>query len=274
MSEINGKATRYNGEPVNYLIVFDWFSGGIIGKVTPNPLGEWSFEYFNDINIGITYVANGCKPITHGPYYFAGIISLITSGYLLLCFAESGGGYSSTFDKEKTTEPTWNEYFSQVMDIGLIGYAYGSGTQSVPEQEILIDQFNTNWIIEVFAFNDSQNTHTMTFEILEDNNNVIAAIKSQNDGDTSVGLWYGSSLETLSKTGVSGSIGITTGNLVFSPTGLTFTNNRSGSFNKSFSFNADISKAKKIRVTGKATTVYTTKTQAGGWFRILPPGFN
>lgn len=68
MATINGKAKRFNGEPVDYVMFFDWFGGRCIGKAVPDLNGNWSFRYYNNQNIGITYVADGCEPITHGSY--------------------------------------------------------------------------------------------------------------------------------------------------------------------------------------------------------------
>lgn len=68
MATINGKAKRFNGEPVDYVMFFDWFDGQCIGKAVPDLEGNWSFRYYNNQNIGITYVADGCEPITHGSY--------------------------------------------------------------------------------------------------------------------------------------------------------------------------------------------------------------
>lgn len=68
MAAINGKAKRFNGEPVDYVMFFDWFGGQCIGKAVPDLNGNWSFRYYNNQNIGITYIADGCEPITHGSY--------------------------------------------------------------------------------------------------------------------------------------------------------------------------------------------------------------
>lgn len=70
MSKIEGKAKRYNGSPVDYVLLFDWLTGDRIGKSVPDAAGNWQYEHFTNLNCGITYVADGCEPITHGAYQF------------------------------------------------------------------------------------------------------------------------------------------------------------------------------------------------------------
>lgn len=68
MSKINGVAKKYDGSAIDYVSIFNWDDGKCIAQVKPNPQGIWSFNYASNISIGIAYVANGCAPITHGPY--------------------------------------------------------------------------------------------------------------------------------------------------------------------------------------------------------------
>ena len=71
MSRITGKAKRFNGAAIDYVSVFEWSNGSQIGKVVPDVLGNWSFNYADAMDVGITYVADGCEPITHGKYPLA-----------------------------------------------------------------------------------------------------------------------------------------------------------------------------------------------------------
>lgn len=73
MSTINGVAKRYNGDAIDYVLLFDWISGNCVGKSVPDLAGNWSFNYYLNLNVGITYVADGCEPITHGSYQFIGV---------------------------------------------------------------------------------------------------------------------------------------------------------------------------------------------------------
>lgn len=68
MAVINGRAKRYDGNPIDYVLIFRWKDGGCISKKIPDRAGNWSFEYNANMVVGITYVAEGCEPITHGPH--------------------------------------------------------------------------------------------------------------------------------------------------------------------------------------------------------------
>lgn len=70
MSNITGRAKRYDGSAIDYAMLYDWDKGYSIAKITPNASGVWSYGYYRDMKIGIAYVADGCEPITHGPYIF------------------------------------------------------------------------------------------------------------------------------------------------------------------------------------------------------------
>ena len=70
MSEITGTALRYDGLPVDYVSIFNWADGKCIVQVVPDALGKWSYRYIKNLTIGITYVSNGCEPVTHGAYEF------------------------------------------------------------------------------------------------------------------------------------------------------------------------------------------------------------
>ncbi|WP_296206889.1 hypothetical protein [Psychrobacter sp. UBA3480] len=70
MATINGRAKRFNGTAIDYVLLFAWKTGKCLGKSIPNTAGNWSFDYTENMIVGITYVADGCEPITHGPYEF------------------------------------------------------------------------------------------------------------------------------------------------------------------------------------------------------------
>lgn len=72
MSKLQGRAKRYDGTAIDYVLLFDWVTGNCLGKAVPNSSGVWTYNHYTDINIGITYVANGCEPITHGAYSLVG----------------------------------------------------------------------------------------------------------------------------------------------------------------------------------------------------------
>ncbi|KAF0569524.1 hypothetical protein FQV37_2549 [Psychrobacter nivimaris] len=70
MATITGRAKRYDGLPIDYVLIFRWKDGKCLGKSIPNNAGNWLYKYDTNMIVGITYVADGCEPITHGPYEF------------------------------------------------------------------------------------------------------------------------------------------------------------------------------------------------------------
>lgn len=68
MTWLRGKAKKYDGSPIDYVSIFNWPTGECIAQVQPDEMGNWKYDYHTDLNIGITYVADGCAPITHGSY--------------------------------------------------------------------------------------------------------------------------------------------------------------------------------------------------------------
>ena len=70
MAEIKGRAKRYDGTAIDYVLLFAWKTGKCIAKRVPDSAGNWSFEYDHNMIVGVTYVSDGCEPISHGPYEF------------------------------------------------------------------------------------------------------------------------------------------------------------------------------------------------------------
>ncbi len=68
MATITGRAKRYDGTAIDYVLIFRWKDGKCLCKSIPNKAGNWSFDYDINVIVGITYIADGCEPITHGPY--------------------------------------------------------------------------------------------------------------------------------------------------------------------------------------------------------------
>ncbi len=75
---ITGRAKKHDGTAIDYVSIFNWSDGKCIAQVTPDASGVWEFEYFNNINVGLTYVADGCEPITHGAYSFTAVWTPLT----------------------------------------------------------------------------------------------------------------------------------------------------------------------------------------------------
>ena len=70
MATIQGRAKKFNGAAIDYVLLFSWKNGKCLGKVIPNAAGNWSFDYSTNMIVGVSYVADGCEPITHVPYEF------------------------------------------------------------------------------------------------------------------------------------------------------------------------------------------------------------
>jgi len=70
MATITGRAKRFDGTAIDYVLLFQWETGKCLGKSIPNSAGNWSFDYDTNLIVGITYVSDGCEPITHGAYEF------------------------------------------------------------------------------------------------------------------------------------------------------------------------------------------------------------
>lgn len=68
MATITGRAKRFDGLPIDYVLLFSWKTGACIAKRIPDAAGNWSFDYDTNLIVGITYVSDGCEPITHGAY--------------------------------------------------------------------------------------------------------------------------------------------------------------------------------------------------------------
>ena len=68
MATITGRAKRFDGTAIDYVLIFQWKTGKCLGKSTPDAAGNWSFDYDTNLIVGITYISDGCEPITHGAY--------------------------------------------------------------------------------------------------------------------------------------------------------------------------------------------------------------
>lgn len=272
---ITGRAKKYDGTAIDYVSIFNWTDGTCIAQVVPDASGAWSYDYFTDLNVGITYVADGCEPITHGMYPFIFTINTITSGFLLLCYVDfrtNGVSTKPELNPERTDQPTWDEYFSQVVGLGSVRFVFAStGTAHLPWQVNTFDVFDKNWVLDVKTYALNAGAQKFTFELLDANNNVVAAVKSEGIGDFESTLEYGANLSTLTSATATDARPLTEGKLTFTDTQMIFTNNRTDSRgNKSFIFNADIASVVKIRIGAMAKL--SSQGDTGSWIRIIPSG--
>jgi len=269
MSTLQGNAKKYNGAAIDYVLIFDWATGAYIGTANPDVSGVWRFDYFNDLHCGITYVADGCEPITHGAYNF--IAENALEGYLFMLRAQSGG-YFAGYDVNATSNPNWDLEFGITKDIGVFNYVYSLSKIDVQTSTppTIINEFDINWVLSISFRNTAadRDTHTATLELLDAENNVLAAIKSETDNARSSGLWYGTSLSSMTKAAKSSTATYTSGKLKFNGGRITYTNDAPSGFNRSFVLDVDIRAAKKIRVSGSALSTFSV---SGGFIKIEPP---
>lgn len=268
MNNIQGNAKRYNGQAVDYVLLFDWLTGDCLGTVTPSEGGVWSYDYNKALTIGITYVADGCEPITHGPYQFIpSVTGLFPSGYLLLSATATGIRREERFDKTATDHKDWIANFSHVLDIAILDYAEGSTTARTPYREKVINDFQFWWELLIVAYNGQHynDISNSTLEVLDENNNVLFALKNQREASFKTALYYGVDLGSLTKTSQTsnGSAVATSGTLRFYEDKVVFQNERASNFNDSFSMAVDLRDAVKVRVSGES---FSSKTNTGAGF--------
>lgn len=198
------------------------------------------------------------------------------TGFLLLAYSTIGSDkYRSEYDVSKTTEPTWNEYFSKTLNIANINYTHvDSGTQAESNAPYeFIDFFDINSVLRVYAYNGTgqNDIANLSLEILDANNNVLAAIKVERVNSFRNELYYGNSLTDLIKTGTTGTYPQTNGDLSFTESGMIYYNLAPTNFNDSFQFDVDLTSATKVRVFGYAKAeAIRGNGSAGAYIRILP----
>lgn len=274
MSQVGNIVLTDNGEAADYVSIFKWDDGSDIVTYTPTLFGEWVYEPPFDITCGITYVHKRATPVTHGPYTFLGKFGeTLDSGYLLMVYASSGGRYVKSYDKTAIDDINWQANFEQVMDIGLLHYKHGSGVVSITKVEKIIDVFLHSWTLAIYGGNGTwyNDAHTWTMELLDSNNSVLAAVKSEADGTFRSGLWYGTSLQSMTKAPQTASYPFTSGVLTFTSSSIKHVSDNQSTANHSFMFYVNISQAVKLRVTGNANSTYTSGGGAGGYIKIVKP---
>lgn len=101
---------------------------------------------------------------------------------------------------------------------------------------------------------------------------MVAAIKTEKDGNFRSGLWYGKSLTTLTKALQVGSYPNTNGHLTFDATYIKYSAAGTSNANNSFIYYVDMSGVKKIRVGGSASSTYVAGGGAtsGATLKIVP----
>ncbi|GGE75990.1 hypothetical protein GCM10011533_30460 [Streptosporangium jomthongense] len=67
--QITGNATTASGDPADFVRIFSWPDQELVSTAVPAANGDWAAEIAATGDYGITYIAAGCQPITHGPYF-------------------------------------------------------------------------------------------------------------------------------------------------------------------------------------------------------------
>lgn len=87
--QITGNATVASGGPIDAVRVFEWPTGDLAAIATPDENGDWTATIETTGDYGITYIAEGHQPITHGPYF----IEPVTDGLPTVIGEAFGGGF-------------------------------------------------------------------------------------------------------------------------------------------------------------------------------------
>ena len=87
--QITGNATVASGGPIDAVRVFEWPTGDLAAIAAPDENGDWAAEITTTGDYGITYIAEGHQPITHGPYF----IETGTAGLPAVIGEAFGGGF-------------------------------------------------------------------------------------------------------------------------------------------------------------------------------------
>jgi hypothetical protein len=145
-------------------------------------------------------------------------------------------GDSFIVDTKKTDEALWGWNINRSRISGPIG---------------TFDYFRTSWTLSLSARNACWDGDycDADVEFQTEDNQTILAIRTLRDGTYRHGLWYGTSLQNLTKTSQSGSFPNTNGRLTFTDTQATFTNLSSTNFNGSWTLNCAMSQVRKIKLT-------------------------
>lgn len=251
MSKIEGVAKKFDDAAIDYVLIFNWDTGSSLGVSIPDTGGNWSYTYSNSSKIGVTYIANGCNPLTHGPYDIVATTISGIYGYLMLCYAGRTSLPEYELDKSNTEHPDWDRNFKNAAPEQFLKYkhtAVGMAESVIPTE--VLDYFNIDWIIEVrdYNLNSDVSNHLSTVEFLNDAGGVVLALKFASVVGGS-GLWYGTSLTNLLRASQKTN---TYGELSFTATSVVYRNTNTNLGNGSFTLSVDMLTVVSLRVTGYA----------------------
>lgn len=271
---ITGRAKKFDGTAIDYVSIFNWSDGTCIAQVIPDAAGNWQYIYNTNIRVGLTYVADGCEPITHGAYDFVKTVTNSISGYLIVIYVGYGAGFvQPQMDVSNTSHPDWTANFSKVLDVGLFDYrGHGSpGSKTIPRTEKVINDFSIDWRLELLVYGTANyEDQGLSLEILDVNDNVLFAMRTAIAGSPANNVYYGTSLSSTQK------ITQTTNNkanglITFTGSSVNFLNYDTAEPDAQIHYAVDLSSAVKVRVGGNANRHFNGDfSQSGGYIKILP----
>lgn len=205
---------------------------------------------------------------------------LPTAGYLMVSIANTRV-YTPSLDVSATEDPGWQDNFSQTQGIGSFRYTLNTSGAAdtglwdgalIPFRPLGFTFYLRGWC-NWWQGDDV----SMDWEFFDSSNNVVAALRIRKDGELRSGLWYGPSLNSLTKTAQRGAYPNTAGDVKINADGIVFTHQTlTDGENQSFSFPCNMASVVAMRFTnlrGKST--YTSAgSPVGGChlkIKVAPP---
>ncbi len=103
---ISGNVTTEAGVAADLVRIFRWPDNELETIAVPDAAGDWTAEVTATGDYGITYLAAGCQPITHGPYYIEVAGDPYWDKVILLLVAEADSYPSTTITDRSTAAST------------------------------------------------------------------------------------------------------------------------------------------------------------------------
>lgn len=155
MAIITGTAKKFDGTAIDYVSIFNWSDGKCVTQLTPDASGKWShLEPFEQLR-GVTYIADGCEPITHGAYALGGFDNAYKLAY-----------YSFDNAAPNVNDSAFTVYGGASIDASVSKFGTGSLKVSSANQYALTEQIPAigldNYCIEFFV-KTSKKTSSITF---------------------------------------------------------------------------------------------------------------
>lgn len=270
MSVIEGKAKKYDGTAIDYVSIFNWADGKCIAQVVPGAAGNWEFIYSTDMVVGLTYVADGCEPITHGPYTFKYEAS-ITSGFLFISLSALPDRYDPDLDVSNTSSANYDENFGQTKDIGFFDYVV-SNSPTTSLASVTIPIFDLSWRLYIYSKRWSGNDSFLKINFLDASGASVIALKAQKSGQYLALLSCsveGGAYEEMPYSGWATSV---RGYLTFTASSLSYQHDSPSDTSNILPFtkNVDMSRVTSLSISGSSDgTGYSSP--AGSYVKIDPP---